>query len=340
MARDMSTSSSSSSPRAVSENVDGGDDISYDVMEYGTSGMWEEEEEGDDAKGDDAEDDESSNRADDFTQQQPQHDQKAEDSQQSLLYNEYQAWTASVEKSLTWLSKKQGSLQKELEKAASLESMVQRAELLKTYMYLFTNGVTSASFQDWSRRVDHESDDEEEDPKLVELTLDPDYDGSASAEANALFQQAKKLKRGSQIVQNLLQDTTSAMSVLAEIQSDLQSCCGHANDIDKEGIVDENRFRFLQDRLVRVNAQQPALNFLAPTGDNDTKLKQQHQKTNRQQQQQQQGKSKAKPTLGTPASNIRKFTSPSGCTVLVGRNRRGNDYLTFSIAKGNDIWMQ
>jgi predicted ribosome quality control (RQC) complex YloA/Tae2 family protein len=102
---------------------------------------------------------------------------------------------------------------------------------------------------------------------------------------------------------------------------------------------------------MRAQHQQPAMNFVLPSATgNGTKQQQQQQQQRRekqhhhqqQQQQQQPGKTynKAKPALGTPASNIRKFTSPSGCTVLVGRNRRGNDYLTFSIAKGNDIWMQ
>jgi predicted ribosome quality control (RQC) complex YloA/Tae2 family protein len=34
------------------------------------------------------------------------------------------------------------------------------------------------------------------------------------------------------------------------------------------------------------------------------------------------------------------LTSPAGCTIVVGRNRRGNEYLTFNMARGNDIWLQ
>jgi hypothetical protein len=117
---------------------------------------------------------------DDFTLLQQQEQQ-----QQDPVYNEYQAWIRSVEKSLAGLSKKQASLQRELEKASSLEGMVQ---LLATYIYLFTSnkGITSVTVQDWS-----DDDENEQEAKQVQLTLDPTYDGSASAEANALFQQPK-----------------------------------------------------------------------------------------------------------------------------------------------------
>jgi hypothetical protein len=36
---------------------------------------------------------------------------------------------------------------------------------------------------------------------------------------------------------------------------------------------------------------------------------------------------------------VRKLTSPAGCTVWVGRNRRGNEYLSFQVARGSDVWM-
>jgi hypothetical protein len=45
------------------------------------------------------------------------------------------------------------------------------------------------------------------------------------------------------------------------------------------------------------------------------------------------------PKVGTPASNLRKRQSPGGCTVMVGRNRRGNEHLSLTIGRGNGIWM-
>jgi NFACT N-terminal and middle domains len=355
--RDVSTSTSPPRDAGAEQDDDSGNGLenAYDVMKEDVSsrGIWEEEEDEDD------DDDDANNiNSENNTGHQEQLQQEEGGGAQKVqpLYHEYQAWMSSVKKALFGLDKKQKSLQRELEKASSLEAMVQRAELLTTYMYVFTNGVTSATVQDWSRSSSSASSDDdgdkEDDPQpiQVQLTLDPEYHGSASAEANALFQHAKKLKRGSRIVQALLQDTTLAVDALLEIQLDLQSCCSSTQGDDGNDVVDEARLRFLQDRLVRMRAQhqQPVMSFVLPSATgNGTKQQQQQQQQQREkqhhhQQQQQPGKTynKAKPALGTPASNIRKFTSPSGCTVLVGRNRRGNDYLTFSIAKGNDIWMQ
>ncbi len=36
--------------------------------------------------------------------------------------------------------------------------------------------------------------------------------------------------------------------------------------------------------------------------------------------------------------NIKTFTSSAGLQILVGQDEEGNDYLTFKIAKANDLW--
>jgi hypothetical protein len=36
---------------------------------------------------------------------------------------------------------------------------------------------------------------------------------------------------------------------------------------------------------------------------------------------------------------FRKFTSPNGCEILVGRSRRENEAICFQMARDNDIWM-
>lgn len=42
---------------------------------------------------------------------------------------------------------------------------------------------------------------------------------------------------------------------------------------------------------------------------------------------------------GKEKSSPRSFKSADGLTILVGRNNRQNDELTFKIAKGNDVWL-
>ncbi len=44
------------------------------------------------------------------------------------------------------------------------------------------------------------------------------------------------------------------------------------------------------------------------------------------------------PRKKTPGVHILKIALDSGATVFIGRDARSNDYLTFRVAKGNDIW--
>jgi predicted ribosome quality control (RQC) complex YloA/Tae2 family protein len=230
-------------------------------------------------------------------------------SSRSILLLDHQRWTASVQSATQNLEKKRVSLQSELEKAESLEAIVARAQLITNNLYLFNSpSIKKMTVQDW-----------ENDGQEVELILNPSYD-SAAAEADALFQQARKLKRGSTVVQALMEETARALEVLHDAQMDLASAL-----LDNDE-VDENVFLLVQDRLLRSSKM---TNFSPPQTD-----------VNPQRQTRLSGNKMRKPEMGTPASNVRKIISPySGCTILVGRNRRGNEYLSFKEARQNDFWL-
>lgn len=49
-----------------------------------------------------------------------------------------------------------------------------------------------------------------------------------------------------------------------------------------------------------------------------------------------QGAKRMAKKAGTP---FRRFSAPSGATVLVGRNNRQNDELSTKVAAPNDVWM-
>jgi hypothetical protein len=224
----------------------------------------------------------------------------------SPLMEEYQIWSTALKKAIKALGKKRNSLQLEYDKAQGVEDTVARAQLLVSNLYLFTPGVKTATVQDW-----------ENDGLDVELTLNLKYD-SSNAEADALFAQARKLKRGSQIVKELLEETADAWELLQEAQTDLESAC-------VENEVEQGRLALVQDRLERSSR---TTKFQIPSPPEQGSKS--RTKSNRQ---------PSKPDIGSPQSNIRKLMSPGGCIVLVGRNRRGNENLSLSIARGNDIWM-
>ena len=225
---------------------------------------------------------------------------------------EYQLWCECFTRALEGVGRKRDSLSNELKKAEKVEETMHRAQLLTSNMYMFTPGVTTATVQDW-----------ENDGDEVILSLDDLYE-SASAEADALFQKARKLRRGSAVVKDLLQETCEALGSLEEIEGDLKACLPDGD------AVNADMLRLVQDRLIR-NSRKTGFSPPADDPDADT--------TSRTKSPFSSGE-KRKPALGTPASNVRKLTSPGGCIILVGRNRRGNEHLTFSVARGDDIWMQ
>ena len=232
-----------------------------------------------------------------------------DDSLSSPLMEEYQLWSRALDNTIKVLKKKRTSLKSELKKAQGVEETIARAQLLTSNLWIFSPGVKSATVQDW-----------ENDGVEVELVLDENYN-SASEEADALFAQARKLKRGSQVVAELLEETADAWELLQETQLDLKSALVDDNQ------VDQGRLALVQDRLER---SARTTKFKVPSSAIDPNSKSAPKGSSRR---------PAKVEIGSPASNIRKLVSPGGCTVLIGRNRRGNEHLSLSIARGDDIWM-
>jgi hypothetical protein len=261
---------------------------------------------------------------------EPDHDDEQEqdfggdddDKEISGLWQEYQSWSAALNHAIQNLKKKRTSLESELQKAQGVEDTVARGQLLVSNLWLFTTtpGVQSATIQDW-----------EHDGQEIELTLNPKYE-SASAEADALFAQVRKLKRGSQVVSELLQTTAKAWELLQEARVDLDSALvllEETSEEEEDDVVDEGRFGLVQDRLLRTSK---TTNFQVPVTPEDSSKRSRQSSSSS-------NSFKRKPDVGSPASNVRKLMSPGGCIVLVGRNRRGNEHLSLNLARGNDIWM-
>lgn len=227
----------------------------------------------------------------------------------SPLLDEYQSWSKAIAGAHQKLEKKLKSLKSESIKAQGIETTVVRAQLLVSNLYLFPKGTTFAMVPDW------ENGGEE-----VALTLDPQYE-SANAEADALFAQARKLKRGSKVLEPLIAETTLGLQILEDARVDLETA--KLNDTE----IDEGRLALVKDRLIRSSRTTGLQIPDRSTDAGNEKSKSKEQRTNSQ------------PEVGTPASNIRKLISPGGCTVLVGRNRRGNEYLSLTVARQNDVWM-
>lgn len=274
------------------------------ITEYSEISDWSEDDDDDDAI------ETSFERRDDDENDEDEDDDESSSSS-NLLVEEYERWSQALNSAVAALQKKRMSLQTELTKAQGAEETTARAQLLVSNLYLFQDAsVKKATVMDWENDVE------------VELELSTKYD-SASAEADALFAQARKLKRGSQVVANLLEETALAWEILEGAQSDLQSA------YDGDDKVEEGRFALVKDRLMRTSR---TTKFQEPRNDDN------HGNSGGKYTQSGNRREK-KPELGTPASNIRKLISPGGCIIYVGRNRRGNEHISLTLARGKDIWM-
>ncbi|KAL7535562.1 hypothetical protein ACHAWF_005202 [Thalassiosira exigua] len=235
-------------------------------------------------------------------------DDSVEDSRPSPLL---EALARSVRSALDGLSKKTASLERELAKAQSLEETMKRANLIVANLYRLPPGTASAEVEDW-----------EDGGRIVELALNTKEYGSAQEEADALFASARKMKRGSKVVEELMQQSLEGAKILEDAMLDLEAMSQN----DGVALVEESLV-LIQRRL---ESSSKKTGFRSPKLDesDDRAQKLQSKKTKKRNV----DKVRNKP-------NPREMTSPSGHKVLVGRNRRDNEAICFQLSKPTDVWM-
>ena len=248
------------------------------------------------------EEEEESNDAQD-EHDNDEEDADGEDEEQNAFL---QALGKSIQQCLQKQRNIQSSLLSELEKAQSVESTLKRANLILANLYQMPPGTTSIMVQDWDL-----------DGKDVELTLNTKEYSSAQEEADDLFSKAKKMKRGSVVVQELLGRVEGALEVLMDSEMDFDAAI-----LEEEEDLKEARLNLVLDRLERSSGK-TGFRIISPKQNSSVKKPNRHKKKKNTR----------------PEPTFRKFKSPSGCIVLVGRNRRDNEALCFQVSRGDDVWM-
>lgn len=223
------------------------------------------------------------------------------------------ALNKSVESALNGINKKNASLKRELEKAESLESTMARTNLIISNLYRLPPGTKSAEVEDWDRGGE-----------VVELILNTNDFNSAQEEADALFVAARKMKRGSAIIMDLMEELTTAKDILRDAKQDLDAAESRATEDSED--IDEGILVLVQERLERTSAQ---TNFQAPNINDEQEQKQQLAT----------GGSRKQSSNRKYEPNFRELRSPSGLKILIGRNRRDNEAICFQAARRDDIWM-
>jgi predicted ribosome quality control (RQC) complex YloA/Tae2 family protein len=134
--------------------------------------------------------------------------------------------------------------------------------------------------------------------KPVVIPLEPDK--SAVVNAQLLYKQHQKLKRARSAVEPLLAETNSEIDYLEQIEAAISQIETYQSSEDLEALLE------IRDEMV---GQKYMENPDQRVGANNE-----------------------------PSTNFRNFRTPSGLEILIGRNNKQNDQLTFRVANDYDLW--
>ena len=126
------------------------------------------------------------------------------------------ALVAAIDAALTKEARKADALRKEAKAAADAEAMAHRANLIFSNLYRIEDGATQIAVEDW-----------ENGGEVVEITLSPKF-RSAKDEADAGFKKARRLRRGSAVVEELLEASSAKSTVLEGLRGDAVDADGDA----------------------------------------------------------------------------------------------------------------
>ena len=206
-------------------------------------------------------------------------------------------------------SRKRASLMKEQAAAADAEALSRWATLVTANLYQIPQGASSATVEDWERNG-------------AEVTLRFDLDKYASAreEADAAFTKARKLRRGSDVVQKLLEQSEATCAKLSQLEGLVAAAAedGMALELARDEVVLTLAKLRLKPIPLAGGEEPPSRGGGGGRGPRG-----------------QGPKPKRGPQKGWAG---RRFVSPSGVPILVGRNRAENEALSLTIAREPDVW--
>ena len=206
--------------------------------------------------------------------------------------------------------RKRASLVKEAEAARSAERLSAWATLVVANLYRIDDTATSVIVEDW-----------ENEGQPTELRFDPDA-GTPRQQADAAFVKARRLRRGSAVVAELIKESEARESRLG-VWRERSAAAG--GDVDADAALEQT---ILSEIMRDAKKLKLKLKGLLDEGSDGKR-----RKATRDQ---------SPPPIApsnTPGWAGREFTSPAGVPILVGRNRKENEQLSLAIARPPDVWM-
>ena len=140
----------------------------------------------------------------------------------------------------------------------------------------------------------------------VILPLNPEK--NAVQNAQALYKQHQKLKRARIAVLPLLAEVNAEISYLEQVEESLTQVPAYAEEADLRSLTE------IRSELISQGYLKDATGY-------------------------QSGKTAGKATDNQDVTNFRRYTTPQGLDLLIGRNNSQNEQLTFKHASDYDLWL-
>lgn len=192
-------------------------------------------------------------------------------------------------------------LHQELAATEEAQRYRMQAELLLAHQHEVTQGPSSVELENYYAV--------EDEPSTLKITLDPRFD--AVGNANRLFNKYHKLRRALALIPDQIQQNDAELATLEQLLADLDLAENPAEVLLVKAEV--QAAKYMRGKPVEKKSKQPP-------------------------------KGKGKPGKGGkpagPGGGVPLYVqSKDGFTILIGKNSRQNEEVTFHQATGNDLWL-
>ncbi|GIL89674.1 hypothetical protein Vretimale_16652 [Volvox reticuliferus] len=219
------------------------------------------------------------------------------------------------------------AFEQQLKDSGRSQELQRLADLITANLYRIPAGSATTVVEDW------------ETGQPLTLELDPTKPPVATAEA--LYRKARKLRRAVDAVQPLLDEARAEVAYLEDVEVGLAGLKRWTGDA-----ADAVALREVQDELVAGKYMKPPPDAALAQKTAARALKAAARAASKGGGGSKKGTRGAAATAtaavavdgGQNVTSARRYISPGGFTVLVGRNNKQNDVLSTQVAKDDDLW--
>ncbi|KAL4552242.1 hypothetical protein Ndes2526B_g06467 [Nannochloris sp. 'desiccata'] len=217
-----------------------------------------------------------------------------------------------VSNAVTRISKKIASLERQSSDPSVHEGTSHFADLIMANIHTIKPAASSITVEDWNTGLD--------------VTVPLDATKTAIECAKDYYKKARKQRRAVDQVAPLLEEARQQLEYLQDTECMVQQLEGK-DVIEDVAALRETESELVADGFMKASSDAALAEKAAG------KARKAAKKTSKRQ------KNGGGNGNGEDGEGYRRYSSPSGFTVLIGRNSKQNDYLTTRMAQATDVWM-